>query len=259
MPPPPATPSPAWALREERLLGVCAVWSARLQDDKSPQMRKAVRKVMARLKAHQLRKAAISTLHWLPTDLRTTYDQLVRAAFAQGLTVAALDTEYQDRLIGGGQVRTELTEIGWSVYQDGMIASRHLRLLARPKKKTKPFRYGVLELACRQQAAEELRHMLANVDVVLFWQADGDLNAIRRALGVTVPAHQVLDVINWQYSVLNGVKQFWKLQQYCKWAGVAHEDTHNAGNDARVLLDATLRAVGLRGNTKTRVKAEALA
>jgi hypothetical protein len=223
----------------------------------SPAMRVKARRALARLKAHQLRCAAISTLHWLPTDLHTTYDQIVRAAFAQGLTVAALDTEYQERPMGRDGTYTEITEIGWSVYQQGMIASRHMRLLARPQHKTKFFRYGVLELACREQAAADLRHMLANVDVVLFWQADGDLKAIERALGVTVPAHQILDVINWQYSVLNGVKQFWKLKRYCKWAGVPHEGTHNAGNDARALLEATLRAVGLRGKSKVKVRAAA--
>ena len=70
-------------------------------------------------------------------------------------------------------------------------------------------------------------------------------------MGLDLPASKVLDVVGWQQRppVRDGAlhNERYNLQDFCALQGFKHLGAHNAGNDARALLEGVLLGLGVLG------------
>jgi hypothetical protein len=204
-----------------------------------------IRRVEQLEKEFHARKRAFNTVWWMPTTWRTTIEQVLEEAVRQGLSIAAMDTEYRRSSDG----KTVLTEVGFSVYRDGKITSHHYAVAGGKGAKAKRFAYGATQrYPLKKFLLEEVKSHTDAADVILFWHKTQDITALR-TMGLDLPADKVVDAVEWHYkpTTEQGAGRYYNLRDFCNIQGVWHPGAHNAGNDARALLSAVLHALGVLG------------
>ncbi len=211
-----------------------------------------------RLKNFDARMKLLADVQWIAADEYTTYEDALYEAARQGLRFGALDTEYYvdcDKARGmgksGGTGKTIATEVGFSYVENGEIKSSHYVIGGgKAKQNQRKFRYGESQrYPLHSQVAPYLKQLYNKVDVILVWDGGADLRALHNMKSIP-PKHKVLDVAQWQMRPPPaGSYNGYNLAEFCHIQGVDHLDPHNAGNDARVLLEATLMGMGILGDT----------